>query len=102
MSLLVSVATTGARAVSFRRSRSQDNDMRSPIEHIFVSEKVRVIRHGVITQHNEGRLPSDHYPVLADLELVGCEIRQGSPESGRIRIPVNHVDDLPKHNWLTK
>lgn len=47
----------------------------APIDHIFVSENVRVIRHGVITQHNEGRLPSDHYPVLADIELAGCEMR---------------------------
>jgi endonuclease/exonuclease/phosphatase family metal-dependent hydrolase len=40
-----------------------------PIDHIFVSEGLGVIRHATITQHWGGRLPSDHYPVLADIEL---------------------------------
>ena len=40
-----------------------------PIDHIFVSEGLDVIRHATITQHWGGRLPSDHYPVLADIEL---------------------------------
>lgn len=38
-----------------------------PIDHIFAVGRFRVLRHGVITQHNAGRLPSDHYPVLADI-----------------------------------
>lgn len=37
------------------------------IDHIFVSAGVRVLRHATLTQHDAGRLPSDHYPVLADL-----------------------------------
>ena len=40
-----------------------------PIDHIFVSEGLGVIRHATITQHWGGRLPSDHYPVLADIKL---------------------------------
>lgn len=42
------------------------------IDHIFVGAGDRVLRHGVITQHDEGRLPSDHYPVLADIEMARC------------------------------
>jgi endonuclease/exonuclease/phosphatase family metal-dependent hydrolase len=44
----------------------------APIDHILVSEGVRVFRYGVITQHSEGRLPSDHYPVLADFAPAAC------------------------------
>ncbi len=43
----------------------------APIDHILVSEDVRVVRHGVLTQHDAGRLPSDHYPVMADIALPG-------------------------------
>lgn len=39
----------------------------SPIDHIFVSDGVTVLRHATLTQQTGGRLPSDHYPVLADL-----------------------------------
>lgn len=45
------------------------------IDHILVNSGVRVLRHGVLTQHEAGRLPSDHYPVLTDLETPrtrGC------------------------------
>lgn len=44
----------------------------APIDHLFVSRGVRVLRHGVITQHESGRLPSDHYPVLADIVIPQC------------------------------
>ncbi len=37
------------------------------IDHIFVSDAFVVESHAVITQHWGGRLPSDHYPVLAVL-----------------------------------
>lgn len=39
----------------------------APIDHIFVSRDVTVLRHATLTQQMGGRLPSDHYPVLADL-----------------------------------
>lgn len=42
------------------------------IDHIFLSGRANVLRYGVITQHAEGKLPSDHYPVLADFELEEC------------------------------
>lgn len=38
-----------------------------PIDHIFVGDDVTVLRHATLTQQAGGRLPSDHYPVLADL-----------------------------------
>lgn len=39
----------------------------SPIDHIFVSNDVTVLRHATLTDQNGGKLPSDHYPVVADL-----------------------------------
>jgi len=45
----------------------------SPIDHIFVSDGVTVLRHATLTQQEGGKLPSDHYPVLADLCVgKGC------------------------------
>ena len=41
----------------------------APIDHIFVSDGFAVERYAVVTQHWGGRLPSDHYPVLAVLRL---------------------------------
>lgn len=46
-----------------------DRDAPAPIDHIFVTGDWVVQRHWVSTQHWGGRLPSDHYPVMADLEL---------------------------------
>lgn len=45
----------------------------SPIDHIFVSDDATVLRHATLTHQTGGKLPSDHYPVLADLCLgKGC------------------------------
>lgn len=45
----------------------------APIDHIFVSGDVAVLRHATLTQQTGGRLPSDHYPVLTDLCVgKGC------------------------------
>lgn len=41
-----------------------------PIDHILVTAAFTIDRNAVITQHWGGRLPSDHYPVVADLRLV--------------------------------
>ena len=40
-----------------------------PIDYIFVSEQFQVKRFGVLTDSLNGRLPSDHYPLLAELWL---------------------------------
>ncbi|MDO7906923.1 endonuclease/exonuclease/phosphatase family protein [Paenibacillus sp. JX-17] len=39
----------------------------SDIDFIFVSRGVRVSRFGIITDHREGKMPSDHFPVVADV-----------------------------------
>lgn len=45
----------------------------APIDHIFVSDGIAVLRHATLTQQTGGKLPSDHYPVLADLCVgKGC------------------------------
>ncbi len=45
----------------------------SPIDHIFVTDDVTVLRHATLTDQNGGKLPSDHYPVVADLCIgKGC------------------------------
>lgn len=50
-----------------------EQDEPSPIDHIFVGEGVTVLRHATLTQQTGGKLPSDHYPVLADLCIgKGC------------------------------
>ncbi len=50
-----------------------DQDEASPIDHIFVSDDIMVLRHATLTQQSGGRLPSDHYPVLADFCVgKGC------------------------------
>ncbi|MBM0170551.1 endonuclease/exonuclease/phosphatase family protein [Altererythrobacter sp. C41] len=41
----------------------------APIDHIFATGDFSVNRYAVVTQHWEGRLPSDHYPVVADIKL---------------------------------
>ena len=46
-----------------------DSDAPAPIDHIFVSGQFSADRYSVITQHWGGRLPSDHYPVVASLKL---------------------------------
>jgi endonuclease/exonuclease/phosphatase family metal-dependent hydrolase len=43
-----------------------------PIDHVLVSRDVQVLRHGVITQQSAGRLPSDHYPVIVDIDVPRC------------------------------
>ena len=44
-----------------------DADTAEPIDHVLVSARFDVLRFATITQHWGGRLPSDHYPVVADL-----------------------------------
>ena len=46
-----------------------DANAPEPIDHILVSEPFDVRRYATVTQHWSGRLPSDHYPVVADLAL---------------------------------
>ena len=42
------------------------------IDYIFVNDKVKVLRHAILSDSWSGRFPSDHLPVLAEVE-VGAE-----------------------------
>jgi endonuclease/exonuclease/phosphatase family metal-dependent hydrolase len=44
-------------------------ERKDTIDHIFVGPGIAVQRYAVIAQNVDGRMPSDHYPVLADLRL---------------------------------
>ena len=45
---------------------SEENKM---IDHIFVSREFSVKKYGVLTDTYFSKTPSDHFPVMADLEL---------------------------------
>ena len=38
------------------------------IDHVFVTKDFRVLRYGILTNTYHGRVPSDHYPVVAIME----------------------------------
>jgi len=40
-----------------------------PIDHIFVSPGVEVLKHGTLSDSMDGRFPSDHLPVLAEIRI---------------------------------
>lgn len=40
------------------------------IDHVFVSATIDVLRHGVLSDTFDGRFPSDHLPVLAEVRLA--------------------------------
>jgi endonuclease/exonuclease/phosphatase family metal-dependent hydrolase len=42
------------------------------IDHVLVGTAVEVERYAVISQVIDGRVPSDHFPVLADVRLARC------------------------------
>lgn len=43
------------------------------IDHFLVGDGVQVQRYAVISQLIEGRWPSDHFPVLIDVKIAGCQ-----------------------------
>jgi len=47
----------------------QDSVQQGIIDFIFVSDKIDVLRHGVISERWDGCYPSDHFPVLAEIKL---------------------------------
>lgn len=44
-------------------------EFESPIDFIFVAGPVRVLNYGAIADHQNGKMPSDHYPVVADVRI---------------------------------
>ncbi|MDR0266963.1 MAG: endonuclease/exonuclease/phosphatase family protein [Paenibacillus sp.] len=49
------------------RGEKHGIEFEKPIDFIFVTNQIHVLNHGFITDHFEGKMPSDHYPVVADL-----------------------------------
>ena len=43
----------------------------APIDHILLGRAARILRYGVLTFQEGGRLPSDHYPVLVTINWGG-------------------------------
>lgn len=43
--------------------------LRDKIDYIFIKNQVQVHQHGILPDHWDGRYPSDHLPVLAELEV---------------------------------
>jgi len=39
----------------------------SRIDHIFLSKPFRVVRYGILTDSYQGKVPSDHFPVMAEV-----------------------------------
>ena len=46
-----------------------DGDARAPIDHVFVSASIAVDRVETVATNTDGRYPSDHFPVVADLSF---------------------------------
>ncbi|MGZ9587287.1 endonuclease/exonuclease/phosphatase family protein [Paenibacillus marinisediminis] len=44
-------------------------EFESPIDFIFVSDSIQVDSYGIIADHNSGKMPSDHFPIIADIRL---------------------------------
>lgn len=47
-------------------SKERDNE---PIDHIFIKNNVKVLKHATLSESWQGRFSSDHFPVLAVVEL---------------------------------
>lgn len=46
-----------------------NNPSKDVIDHIFLSAHFKATRYGILTDTYHGKFPSDHYPVLADVDL---------------------------------
>ena len=56
---------------TFNEFKAAPTDSRT-IDHILLGGGIDVERYAVISQVIEGRVPSDHFPVLADLTITPC------------------------------
>jgi endonuclease/exonuclease/phosphatase family metal-dependent hydrolase len=52
------------------------------IDHVLVGEHVEVDRYAVFAQVIDGRVPSDHFPVLVELRLEACSARPARDAAG--------------------
>jgi len=75
------LALRDARAVSrsapfgpsgtFNDFRTTPTESRA-IDHVLLGSRIDVERYAVFSQAIDGRVPSDHFPVLVDLSLKQC------------------------------
>ncbi len=56
---------------TFSGFREQPKPGDGPIDYVFVKNDVKVVRHGTLSDTFDGRFPSDHLPVLAEV-VVGA------------------------------
>src|SRR5690606_10973434 len=54
---------------TFNRFSFEGTGHDNRIDHIFVNDKVRVNHYGILTISYKGHFPSDHFPVLVEVEL---------------------------------
>ena len=45
-------------------------DLSSPIDFIFVNNHIKVLTHGILSDNWDGKYPSDHMPVVADIYIT--------------------------------
>jgi endonuclease/exonuclease/phosphatase family metal-dependent hydrolase len=47
-----------------------NSPLKNRIDYIFVNDKLRVLRYGVLSDSKEQRYPSDHLPVLVEAKFI--------------------------------
>lgn len=45
------------------------NPKKAPIDHIFFDKRLKLLNYRIITNHFNGQYPSDHYPVMATIQI---------------------------------
>ncbi|MWV46793.1 hypothetical protein GRF59_24600 [Paenibacillus sp. HJL G12] len=51
------------------RQDKHEVEFESPIDFIFVTNQAHVLSYGPIVDHHHGKMPSDHFPVVADIRI---------------------------------
>lgn len=44
-------------------------EFEAPIDFIFNNEQVRVLSYGMVSDHDKGKVPSDHFPIVVDVQF---------------------------------
>lgn len=53
-----------------RKGLKNSFDLSSPIDFIFVNNHIKVFTHGILADNWDGKYPSDHMPVVADIYIT--------------------------------
>lgn len=56
-----------ANGPTFNGFKIDGNNSNARIDHIFVTKQFKVKRYGILTQTFNGKLPSDHYPIVVNV-----------------------------------